>query len=292
MGMGKVLHFLWAFCKRLYTFLILLASDPFDISERWFTMNYEPPTWLFWLLLVISMSTAVLLAVRELRQKEKHLAIEKIPKILNAMSKHLKKKVKRTVKRVLDKGDLLELNGVLKKCMRAFGVTKELPKPKKLPVTERYRKSIHNKVSEEMIEQMYDKERSWELNMQVGGILDNEHYGLQIEDDTKYDKYEDEVNTITKNYIGVGSSDLTNQKNDYLLRMYASYSYLLFIGYWEILVDFAKYHGVDNIVAPEKVGFLSLKYKGVDKYLSEELEKVKACIAEIISKGKQNDEHE
>jgi len=293
--MGEIRHFLWVFSKHLYTFLIIFASDPFDFAERWFNVNYQPPFWLFWLLVAIAVSVSIILTIRELRQKTKRLDIANIPSLLNVMSKYLKKKTKNKIKRVQNvsntPSNILELNNLLKKCLRVYGVTQDLPKPTKLPITERYRKSIQRRVPTELLEQMEQTDRSWELNMQVGGILDEEHYGLQLEGDTKYKKHETVVNDIAKHYIGICSENLTKKKNDFLIRMYATYSYLLFLGYWEILVDYAKHHGVDNIAYPETRGIVSLKYEGAEKYLSEELEKVKSSIRDILSEGKQKDGH-
>lgn len=59
--------FLRTFIKHWYTFLILLASDPFDISERWFGMNYAPPQYLFWVLLGVATCIALLLTIHDLR---------------------------------------------------------------------------------------------------------------------------------------------------------------------------------------------------------------------------------
>lgn len=211
------------------------------------------------------------------------LGINKIPKLLRLMSKHLKNKANKMVKSHYNESEIKELGEVVKKCMRVYGVTKELPKPHKIPFTERYRKSIENRIPEDLKKQLEDKDKSWELNMRVGGILDENKYGLQTENDTRYKRLENEVNDIVAQYVGSGSEDLTNKKNDYLIRMYATYSYLLFSNYYEVLVGFLKYHGVDSIT-PEIESILGLKHKGVDRYLSEELEKVKVCIAQIISK--------
>jgi hypothetical protein len=48
----------WSFFKNLYIFLILLLSDPFDLPERWFGVNYQLPSWLFWVLLGIAIGLA------------------------------------------------------------------------------------------------------------------------------------------------------------------------------------------------------------------------------------------
>lgn len=48
-----------SFAKNLYFFFILLLSDPFDILERYFDVNYKPPPWLFWVLLAVASGLAV-----------------------------------------------------------------------------------------------------------------------------------------------------------------------------------------------------------------------------------------
>ncbi|MCJ7743873.1 MAG: hypothetical protein MUO99_04855 [Dehalococcoidales bacterium] len=57
-----------SFAKYLYTFLILLASDPFDLSERWFGMNYTPPPWLFWILLAVATCVASWFTIKDVRK--------------------------------------------------------------------------------------------------------------------------------------------------------------------------------------------------------------------------------
>ncbi|MFC1933863.1 hypothetical protein ACFLXX_01760 [Chloroflexota bacterium] len=68
---NKTIQFIFAFGKRVYAFLILFASDPFDVSERWFGMNYNPPFWVFWLLLSLSIIFAVFMAIRDVRGRIK-----------------------------------------------------------------------------------------------------------------------------------------------------------------------------------------------------------------------------
>ncbi|MFC2011176.1 hypothetical protein ACFLUR_02670 [Chloroflexota bacterium] len=99
-------------------------------------MNYQPPFWLFWLLVAIAVAVAVRLTLLQLRRESSRLDIEYIPKLLNVMSKYLQKKTKNIIKRVWGKSNILELNKVLKKCMRIYGVTQDLPKPTRLPITE------------------------------------------------------------------------------------------------------------------------------------------------------------
>lgn len=67
--MSKFRRFLWIFIKRLYTILILLVSDPFDISDRWFHMNYHPPQFLFWVLLVVAIGGALCLSIRSYKSE-------------------------------------------------------------------------------------------------------------------------------------------------------------------------------------------------------------------------------
>src|SRR3972149_1288695 len=67
--MGKVPQFVFAFVKRVYAFLILFASDPFDVSERWFGMSYNPPFWLFWILLSLAIVFALIMAIRDVKKQ-------------------------------------------------------------------------------------------------------------------------------------------------------------------------------------------------------------------------------
>lgn len=290
-------RWLVSFTKHLYAFIILFASDPFDLADRWLNINYHPPSWLFWVLLGLAISIAVWLTTRDIRQEKTRLAITRIPKLLNMMDKRLKRKVGVRVKSIKgkcnrDSREIQKLNGVLKSCLAVLGVTKELPKPKKIaPITERYRKSIQNKISQDVQEQLLDKDRNWELLMKIGGILDSRKYGLRLEDDVKYSKYKIEVADITKNYIGIGSKNLTKQKNNYLTQSYAHYSFLLAEGYWGILVDYAKSWGVDNIVLPEAESLFSLRNETVEQYLSDELEKVKLSIVDILRQEEKRNEH-
>ena len=53
--------------KRLYYLIPSLFSDPFDVLERWFNVIYEPPQWMFWVLLVAGLCIAIILAYHELR---------------------------------------------------------------------------------------------------------------------------------------------------------------------------------------------------------------------------------
>ena len=55
--------------KRLYYLIPSLFSDPFDIAERWGKVTYEPPPWMFWVLLAIGLFFAVAMAYHELRAK-------------------------------------------------------------------------------------------------------------------------------------------------------------------------------------------------------------------------------
>ncbi len=68
--MQKIRRFLWIFVKHLYTIFILLASDPFDIAERWFHTKYQPPHFLFWLLLIIAVGSAVYLSIRSYKKSQ------------------------------------------------------------------------------------------------------------------------------------------------------------------------------------------------------------------------------
>jgi hypothetical protein len=238
---------------------------------------------MFWVLLLIAISAAIWLTIRDLKRQDKKVDIRKIPVILDSMGLYLKGKIHNRVERIsFTPANMLKLNDVLIKCMWIYGVTTELLKPKSLKITNRYRQSIERRIPVEKLKQLDDADRSWELNMQVGGILDSEKYGLQTEEDKKYQKLRKELNNITKQYIGEGSQELTNSCNDYIIRMYATYSYLLFMEYYGVLRNFAKLHGVET-GTPDQTATYELRQQGIDKYLSEELEKVKICIANALS---------
>ena len=53
-------------------FLLVIPSfftDPYDFIERWFEVTYyDPPLWLFWLLLSASVIVAVYLTYKELKR--------------------------------------------------------------------------------------------------------------------------------------------------------------------------------------------------------------------------------
>ena len=83
--------------RHAYTFLILLASDPFDVTEMWFGMNYQPPFWLFWLLVAIAISIAMYLAIRELRSDKVNVDIRQIPEVLENMHKRRSELVEQTL---------------------------------------------------------------------------------------------------------------------------------------------------------------------------------------------------
>jgi hypothetical protein len=60
---------LWGIIKRLYYLVPSLFTDPFDFMERWFQVTYQPPLFLFWLLLTLGILVAVVLTFHELRVK-------------------------------------------------------------------------------------------------------------------------------------------------------------------------------------------------------------------------------
>jgi hypothetical protein len=71
--MEKVLHFfsfIKFFAKRLYVVFIVLAADPWDVAATWFKVRYEPPFWLFWLLLLLSVGFALIMALRDIVKSE------------------------------------------------------------------------------------------------------------------------------------------------------------------------------------------------------------------------------
>lgn len=55
--------------KRIYFLLPSLSSDPFDIAERWFGMNYNAPQWLFWVLLGGGLFFAAFLTYYDVKRK-------------------------------------------------------------------------------------------------------------------------------------------------------------------------------------------------------------------------------
>jgi hypothetical protein len=69
----------WGVVKRLYWILPSFLTDPFDIAERWLKVTWEPPQFLFWLLLGIGLSVAVVLTYYDL-QRQYSLAVKTIEK--------------------------------------------------------------------------------------------------------------------------------------------------------------------------------------------------------------------
>ena len=59
----------WGILKRLWLLIPSLFTDPFDFMERWFKVTYQPPPFLFWLLLAFGILLAVALTYHELRMK-------------------------------------------------------------------------------------------------------------------------------------------------------------------------------------------------------------------------------
>ena len=69
--MKKIVVVVWEFVKQLYVFVILLASDPFDIAERWFSFDYKPPSYIFWVLFGFAFSISVILTLWNVTRKSK-----------------------------------------------------------------------------------------------------------------------------------------------------------------------------------------------------------------------------
>jgi hypothetical protein len=70
MEFGKsFVSFVWGITKRLYWLLPSLLSDPFDIAERWFRLNYDAPPYLVWILIGIGFFIAALLEYHSVRTK-------------------------------------------------------------------------------------------------------------------------------------------------------------------------------------------------------------------------------
>ena len=61
--------FTFGIFTRMYWLLPSLASDPFDIAERWLGMNYDAPQWLFWVLLGVGLFVAAFLTYNDVKQK-------------------------------------------------------------------------------------------------------------------------------------------------------------------------------------------------------------------------------
>jgi len=59
---------LWTYIKNLYVLVILFISNPYDIAERWFGLSYQPPPFLFWVLLGVAVCLAIYLTYRSLRR--------------------------------------------------------------------------------------------------------------------------------------------------------------------------------------------------------------------------------
>jgi hypothetical protein len=276
--MARLRHICWVFFKHLYTVGILLASDPFDIAERWFKLNYSPPPWLFWILLATAIVSAVVLTIRELRTENQRYNVARLPNLLDEATEYLRNK---TVK-ILEKAQknvnipkVSEVHRVLARSATIFGFPDSLPKPKSLPVTKRYRKSIEKRIPVNILDDLKDRDKGLIYEAKIGGVLDSEGYGLQLSHDRHYQRLRREIISITRHYLGKYSNKLTESVDNVIARMYASYSFALFSGYWEILVNFAKHYGQLNLVTPEAEALASLKYEAIDKYLNEEIEQAK-----------------
>ena len=61
--------FLVGILKRLYWLLPSILSNPFDIAERWLGIHYDPPQWLFWVLLEIGLFIASFLTCYEVKRR-------------------------------------------------------------------------------------------------------------------------------------------------------------------------------------------------------------------------------
>ncbi|MBI2852990.1 MAG: hypothetical protein HYX84_07825 [Chloroflexi bacterium] len=63
------IYVLWVFVKHMWLVSPSLFTDPFDFAERWLKVEYfNPPQWLFWVLLVAGISVAIYLTYRELNK--------------------------------------------------------------------------------------------------------------------------------------------------------------------------------------------------------------------------------
>jgi len=81
----------WGVVKRLYWLVPSLFTDPFDLLERWFGMNYQPAEWLFWLLLSFGLLIAIALTYHELRMQTAKLAQER--KVKSSITSQLEKRL-------------------------------------------------------------------------------------------------------------------------------------------------------------------------------------------------------
>ena len=69
-------YFLFGIIKRFWLLLPTLLSDPFDIAERWFNMQYVAPPYMFWLLLSLGCLAAAIMTYHELRCQNLQLSKE------------------------------------------------------------------------------------------------------------------------------------------------------------------------------------------------------------------------
>ncbi len=67
------LFLLLGIVKRLYWLAPALFTDPFDFLKKWFKVSYEPPPFLFWILLSLGLGIATALTYHELRMQKVHL---------------------------------------------------------------------------------------------------------------------------------------------------------------------------------------------------------------------------
>lgn len=64
---------LWGIIKRLYWLIPSLFTDPFDFIERWFKINYEPPPYLFWMLIGMGLAIATVMTYNDLKKQNASL---------------------------------------------------------------------------------------------------------------------------------------------------------------------------------------------------------------------------
>lgn len=64
---------LWGIIKRLYWLIPSLFTDPFDFIERWFKITYEPPSYLFWVLIGMGLAIATVMTYNDVKKQNASL---------------------------------------------------------------------------------------------------------------------------------------------------------------------------------------------------------------------------
>ena len=67
----RILQIIYRFIIRFLALIPAFLTDPFDFIERQTTMTYDPPLWIFWLLLSLGILLVGYLTYRDLWKKYK-----------------------------------------------------------------------------------------------------------------------------------------------------------------------------------------------------------------------------